>query len=186
MIRTFFYAFKNNAAGFYKCDIDMGKYTCYDSNRKNVTCDISEMIMTDHINICLLFKHIWEREERYANTKLNSFELTFTQSNALEYIVQNAGGATQKSLEEHMQIQHSAVVGIVSRLESKGMIASAYSPKDQRQKLLFPTNKGLQVLESIQSDKKLVADKLLDGFSEKDIVELQSLLERVSENLDRE
>lgn len=142
--------------------------------------------MTDHINVCLLFKHIWEREERYANAMLNSFGLTFTQSNALEYIAQNAGNATQKNLEEHMQIQHSAVVGIVSRLESKGMIATAYSPKDQRQKLLFPTSKGLQVLESIRSDKKRVADKLLDGFSKEDTEVLQQMLERVSDNLDRE
>lgn len=170
----------------FLCDIDIGNITWYYKYRKNVTCDIFENIMSDHINLCLLFKHIWEREERYANAKLNSFGLTFTQSNALEYIAQNAGNTTQKSLEEHMQIQHSAVVGIVSRLESKGMITTAYSPKDQRQKLLFPTSKGLQVLDSIQSDKKLVADKLLDGFSQKDITELQKLLERVSENLDRE
>lgn len=140
--------------------------------------------MPDHINVCLLFKHIWEREEKYANAMLNNFDLTFTQSNALEYVAENAGTATQKGLEEHMQIQHSAVVGIVSRLESKGMIAAAYSPKDQRQKLLFPTKKGLQVLDSIQSDKKRVADKLLEGFSAEEIDAVQKMLQRVYDNLD--
>lgn len=142
--------------------------------------------MSENIDLCLLIKHIWEREERYANAMLNRYDLTFTQSTALEYIVRHAGDATQKSLEEHLQIQHSAVVGIVSRLEAKGMIATAYSPKDQRQKLLFATNKGLQVLKDIQIDKERVAGKLLDDFQPDEKKELQGMLLRVYENLGNE
>lgn len=131
---------------------------------------------------CLLFKRIWEREERFANAKLSDYDLTFTQSNALEYIVEN-DSITQKNLEEHMEIQHSAVVGIVSRLESKGMIISTNSRQDRRQKLLFPTKLGLQVLEDIRADKERVENTLLKGLSEEDCAQLEHLLTRVYQNL---
>lgn len=131
----------------------------------------------------MLFKHIWEREERFANAKLNSYGLTFTQSNALEYIAACKGSATQKDLEAHMQIQHSAVVGIVSRLESKGMIVAATSRKDKRQKLLFPTDTGLQILNDIHADKERVEEALIQGFSEEEAAQLQKLLARVYRNL---
>ena len=134
-------------------------------------------------NYCLLFKHIWEREEKFANTKLSDFGLTYTQSNALEYIAENPGTVTQKDLEEHMEIQHSAVVGIVSRLEAKGMVAFTSCEHDRRQKLLFPTELGKQIHNDIQEDKANVEAALLSGFSEEEAKQLETMLIRVYKNL---
>ena len=134
-------------------------------------------------NYCSLFKHIWEREEKYANIKLSNFGLTFTQSNALEYIAERSGSVTQKDLEEHMEIQHSAVVGIVSRLEAKGMITTGSCPHDRRQKLLFVTELGKQINNDIQEDKDKVEATLISGFSEEEAALLEKMLIRVYKNL---
>ena len=134
-------------------------------------------------NYCSLFKHIWEREEKFANIKLSNFGLTFTQSNALGYIAERSGSVTQKDLEEHMEIQHSAVVGIVSRLEAKGMITTSSCPHDRRQKLLFVTELGKQINNDIQEDKDKVEATLISGFSEEEAALLEKMLIRVYKNL---
>lgn len=156
------------------------------SYNKSVKCDQnarSESLIVSNLVFCSLFKRIWEREERYGNAKLSDFGLTFTQSNALEYIVRRGGTATQKELEEHMEIQHSAVVGIVSRLESKGMIITTPSDKDRRQKLLIPTELGCKTREDIAEDKDRVERTLIAGFSNEDAALLEEMLVRVYKNL---
>lgn len=143
----------------------------------------SESFTVSDLVLCSLFKRIWEREEKYANAKLSDFGLTFTQSNALEYIVERNGAATQKDLEYHMEIQHSAVVGIVSRLEAKGMIVTTPCDKDRRQKLLFPTELGRKTCDNICEDKNRVARALIEGFSDDEIKVLEGMLMRVYTNL---
>lgn len=138
--------------------------------------------MSDLI-FCSLFKRIWEREERYANARLSDFGLTFTQSIALEYIVERSGTATQKDLEDHMEIQHSAIVGIVSRLAAKGMIVTTPSERDRRQKLLFSTELGRKTCGDIVEDKNRVERTLVDGFSEEEANLLEQMLVRVYKNL---
>lgn len=137
-------------------------------------------------DICSYFKHIWEREEKHANNTLSGFGLTLTQSYALEYIVEHGGTATQKELEERMEIQHSAVVGVVSRLEAKGMIATAFSTQDKRQKLLIPTELGRRTCADLAEDKDRVERDLVKGFSEEEVTQLQQLLSRVYKNLAEE
>lgn len=138
--------------------------------------------MSDLI-FCSLFKRIWEREERYANARLSDFGLTFTQSIALEYIVERSGTATQKDLEDHMEIQHSAIVGIVSRLAAKGMIVTTPSERDRRQKILFSTEFGRKTCGDIVEDKNRVERTLVDGFSEEEANILEQMLVRVYKNL---
>lgn len=132
---------------------------------------------------CTYFKHIWEREEKYANNKLKDSDLTFTQSNALEYICRGEGQTTQKDLENYMEIRHSAVVGIVSRLESKNLIFSFEDSADRRQKILKATPKGERLNLEIQKDKERVENRVISGFSEEEQRILSSMLERVYKNL---
>ena len=141
--------------------------------------------MAEH-DICSYFKHIWEREEKHANNTLSAYGLTLTQSYALDYIVERGGTATQKELEDRMEIQHSAVVGIVARLEAKGMIATAFSTQDRRQKLLIPTERGRATFAALAEDKEKVQRDLIRGFSEAEIPELEQMLARIYKNLAEE
>lgn len=138
--------------------------------------------MTD-LNYCFLIKRIWERATKHANAKLNSLGLTVSQAIALEYISERKQPVTQKTLEEHMEIQHSAVVGIVSRLEEKGMVRSAASDTDRRQKLLYPTELAKQIRRAIRKDQETVERTLTMGFSKKETAQLEKMLVRIYENL---
>ena len=134
--------------------------------------------------LCYLFKHIWEREECHANNTLREFDLTFSQSYALDFIIESDETVTQRELEEYLGVRHSAVVGIVSRLEAKKLIVSVFSKKDQRQKMLVPTQRGREIYDAVAGDKINVQNDLVKGFSQEEEKILCEMLERIYHNLD--
>ena len=135
--------------------------------------------------IASYIKWIWFKKVKHANNALKPFGITVAQFHALEYIIESEGSVTQKDLEKQMDIQHSAVVGIVSRLEKKGYIVTAVSKQDRRQKLLIPTEIGRETWAILARDKDAVIAGMTDGFTEDEIRQLEELLMRIYRNLER-
>lgn len=121
---------------------------------------------------------------RRANMKLKYHDLTLTQSGVLDFIVDSGGEVTQKNVEDFMEINHSAVVGIITRLERKGLITSGYYSGDKRQKVLTITSEGRKVHDDINADKWNVERSLTKGFTQYEYEELFRLLYRVYRNLE--
>jgi len=79
-----------------------------------------------------------------------------------------AGGPTVGSLAEHLIIRHHSAVGLIDRLEERGLVARVRSQGDRRQVRVRLTSKGERKLgrlsavhhEELRSSGRLLVDTL--------------------------
>src|SRR4030066_755239 len=79
--------------------------------------------------------------------------LTLQQHQALLFIIGHPGREqiTIGELAERLQIRHHSAVGLVDRLEEKGLVDRIHNSEDRRQVFICLTDKGIGVLSSLAS-----------------------------------
>lgn len=134
-------------------------------------------------NIPLLLKIISETAERGMNRAFRSFGVTVTQMRAL-IIIHDAGTPIpEKQLEESLHISQPSTVGLVRRMESKGLIMTSRSPVDGRSILLKLTPEGEEIYQKSVASKDYGQVRIERGFSDNEKEQLLDLLYRVYENM---
>lgn len=136
-------------------------------------------------DVGFICKRVSERMQRYSSRDLRKHGMTLVQFHVLNFLLQSDGFVSQKDLEHYMETNHSAVAGIVSRLEDKGLVLCTRDPADKRQKLLQVTEEGRKIHAVLQQSKARFNDKMEAGLSEDEIIQLKSLLEKVYTNLEK-
>lgn len=81
-----------------------------------------------------LFKHVDKVCE-------NTLDASVTQLAALMYIEQQQG-CSQKELAKILDLNKSAITGLITRMESNGLVVRMASDEDARAVKLFPTPSG--------------------------------------------
>ena len=127
-----------------------------------------------------LLKIIVDRIRTEADAHLKSLNLTLTQSRVLAYLVERDGRATQKEIEDFLQVSHPTVVGIVSRMEKNGFLTCAY---ERVSKTVTLTDKARVAGTDMVKEMKRHDEVLLRGLSEPEVTELKKLLLKVYRNL---
>ena len=117
--------------------------------------------------------------------KLQAYDVTQTQAHVILYLIEAGrnGEVYQKDLEKQFRIKASTVNGIVERLEEKNFLTRTPDRRDGRCRRLSVTEKGLQLEREIhrcidETEKLMVKD-----FTAEEQQMLQTLLQRVIENL---
>ena len=112
--------------------------------------------------------------------QMKEYDLTTVQILLLQYLYLNQDKTIiQKDLCDYLSLKHSTVIDILERLEKKELI----SKKTDYKALITITEKGKNLVESVGTKKGFIEDKLLDGFSKKDIELLNDYLERIDKNV---
>lgn len=112
--------------------------------------------------------------------QMKEYDLTTVQILLLQYLYLNQDKIIiQKDLCDYLSLKHSTVIDILERLEKKELI----SKKTDYKALITITEKGKKLVESVGAKKGFIEDKLLDGFSKKDIELLNDYLERIDKNV---
>ena len=112
--------------------------------------------------------------------QMKEYDLTTVQILLLQYLYLNQDKTIiQKDLCDYLSLKHSTVIDILERLEKKELI----SKKTDYKALITITEKGKKLVESVGAKKGFIEDKLLDGFSKKDIELLNDYLERIDKNV---
>lgn len=132
--------------------------------------------------IPILIKMISEGMQRERDNDLKNIDLTFSQAHALMMINFENGFITQKSIENELHISHSATHGILKRLEDKGLIESAVSDIDKRQKVLKITLKGREKISLVTNKMKSRRNNSSD-MSEEELNELARLLRKMANTM---
>ncbi len=105
--------------------------------------------MNPSTSCMLLLKQTNELLEKKANQDLRRHGLTLSQMNILRYLYQTPGHELeQKQIESYLQVAQPTVVGLVNRLEKKGLIETYFSPEDHRRKIVRLTEDGNSVCDS--------------------------------------
>ncbi len=130
------------------------------------------------------FKIIDEKIKVRADADLKRHGLTLTQTRVMGFLAEMGGQATQKEIEEDFQVSHPTVVGLVSRMEQKGLVTTCPDLMDRRNKLVKLTERALEIGQEIDMTVQQHDAELLRGFSEEEQETLYRLLERINRNLD--
>ena len=122
------------------------------------------------------------------NRKMQSYQLTCTQSDAIRYILKNSEKkqVSAADLMEQLGLSQSTVAGVLKRLEEKELILRRTSPEDQRKVLLFPTEKGLELRKILKENARHTEETLIRGMSEEEVIEFDRLLSLALENINKE
>lgn len=130
-----------------------------------------------------LIKSINDKLKVKADEEMKGFGLTFSQSRVLGYLNMNGGQATQKEIEDFLEVSHPTVVGIVSRMERSGFLTTWFDTKQQRSKMVALTEKARTVGEDMDAMIQHQESELLEGLSQEDAKTLERILSTIYQNL---
>ena len=125
-------------------------------------------------------KKIFFAVKNNLNENMKKYNLTATQILILGYLNEKKEDTIiQKDLCDYLSLKHSTVISILRRLEIKGLIIKKTNYKSE----VEITEKGVELVKLVGVNKGFVEDKLLEGFNEKEIKQLNDYLDRIYSNL---
>lgn len=105
--------------------------------------------------------------------------ISATQAAALMFIAKNEG-CLQKTLSQTLGLNHSAVTGLVGRMEKNLLIQRRPCPEDGRASRLHLTPEGEAVLPNIFPLIQQLNDKINGDFSEQELEVVSRFLNRLT------
>lgn len=93
---------------------------------------------------------------------------------------------TQVELASRMHLQKSSLTSILDNLETSGLIVRRRLPTDRRKAYLKLTSAGSNLKADLMPYGVANNKRALAGFSEKEVGQLQNMLDRVISNLGNE
>lgn len=135
------------------------------------------------LSTSMLIKIISEQGERNLNRFLKELDVTAPQMRALHTIQKAGEPIPEKRLEERLHISQPSTVGLVRRMESKGLLTTTPSSEDGRSILLQLTPKGSKVCQQSKQAMEYGRTCMERGFSDEEKRQLHNLLYHVYENM---
>ena len=134
--------------------------------------------------IGFLMKLIQDNLDRHANQRFKSMDLTGSQVRLMKFLRSKEGKcATQKEIEQYLQVAHPTVVGIIQRLEKKGFLYTEFDQVDKRQKYVYLTDKEEQLYNKVLKDRMEIEHMIVKNLTEEQEEELKELLTIVLESV---
>ena len=132
----------------------------------------------------LIFRRISHAIKKETDHNLKRLNLTMSQGLVLEYLNNTKDDElTQKEIEQHFNLQHPTVSGILKRLEKNGFIMTSVNKADRRVKDICLTEKAREIEEIARQDKKMMEETFVKGLTEEEIKTLRALLKKVLNNM---
>ena len=94
-----------------------------------------------------------------------------------------SGPLNQTELVGRLSITRATGVRLVDRMERDGWVVRQKDPRDERVKLVVPTQKAARVWEQISYAGRAVVDRAYQGTGTDQIEMVKQILEKVRDNL---
>ena len=115
------------------------------------------------------------------------FGISIPQLLVLQYLSEQADQkASGKDIKNYINLNASTVSGIVHRLEEKGLVARLPNSKDKRGMFITLTAKGADLLKESPTTLQEKMSKRLKSLSQKQIEDLNSSIEILTQLMDAE
>lgn len=102
------------------------------------------------------------------------------------YVLWQNDAISISSLSSQTSLANTTLTAMLDRMENTGLIVRKPDPKDRRNRLIALTEKA----KSLQEDYVKISNKMnaiyYTGFTETEILQLESYLERILNNLEKE
>ena len=118
--------------------------------------------------------------DRFYSHVLAQADLTPQQYNVLR-ILRGAGTEGMPTLEIRNRMIHEApgITRLIDRLEESGLVRRERTRSDRRQVLCYISNRGLDLLENLDSEMKAADLAAVGGLTEAELRDLLHLLSRI-------
>ena len=126
--------------------------------------------------------------ERKMNERFSDWELTGPQVQALYYLYQgekNGESVNIRTMSQWLHKSHVTVLGIIDRLEQKGFVVSVADPADRRCRRVKLTEKAYEARAQVHSYRSYVDETLLQGLDPAEKQQLDRLLAKLLENVQK-
>lgn len=140
----------------------------------------------EHEPIGFKFRLIHEGFAKMLNRQLREEDMTFSQMILVSYLWENREKKiTQKDISEALHIKHPTTIGLLKRLEDKGMVKVVVDPDNRKYRNIAITSKGEEFIERNDERRKQTNRNLIEGFDDDEISQLRNLLDRVIDNMNK-
>jgi len=142
--------------------------------------------MDHNTNISFLIKLIGDTIETKSNKRLKPYGITLSQERVLAYLYERKSEKTsQKDMEEYFQVTHPTIIGILKRLESKGLIYSEVDEIDKRVRNISLSPDFELKSGAIISFQKDMEKQMLVDVSEVETMILRDHLHKLLSNVEQ-
>lgn len=139
-----------------------------------------------HNNTGFYIKRISEYIEADANRALEQYGITCSQARVLTYLLKRQDKVTiQKDIENYFEIKHPTVIGILQRMEAKGLIVSTVDPSDKRQKIITLTDSAFELEKTIADHVEDAEQRMAEGMTKEELDTIKNLLYKVYKNISK-
>ena len=129
-------------------------------------------------------KRINDYIEAEANRELEQYGLTYMQARVLSFLIERQDIATiHKDIEDFFGIKHPTVIGVLQRMEAKGLIVTTVDPQDKRQRIITMTDHALELTTKIRDHVSDFEKDMVEGLSDEEIDTVKRLLHKVYKNI---
>lgn len=141
--------------------------------------------MNESHHISYMMKMIADRADTLFHEVMGPIPVTAPQCRLLMYLASREGApVSQRELEHYLGVSHTTVKGLLSRLEEKGYVRTAFDDAaDARVKHAYLTEK----YHRSHADARAVIDRfeaeIVRGLSEEEQAMMKKLLARIYENV---
>ncbi|MBQ8603605.1 MAG: MarR family transcriptional regulator [Oscillospiraceae bacterium] len=136
-------------------------------------------------------KHVIDTAHRlklYLDSTFVRHDLSGMQARILGFVdICNRQGKSvyQKDIETEFRIRRSSVTSVLNTMEKNGYILRRTAHSDARLKEIILTEKAIRINDERHGLINAFESSLLAGMSQEDISKLNSLLNKINENLER-
>ncbi|WP_336636486.1 MarR family winged helix-turn-helix transcriptional regulator [Lysinibacillus fusiformis] len=118
-----------------------------------------------------------------SNMEFKELDLTKGQYLYVIRICENPG-IIQEKVAELLKVDRTTASRAIQKLETKGFIEKRSDQGNKKNKLLFPTNKSLDIYPFLKREGEYSNERALDGFSSEEVDSIHHLLTRVLQNIE--
>ncbi len=134
----------------------------------------------------VFIKQIHDELEKQTNNQLRSADLTMAQVGTLVILNRSPEGRMPlKELEKRLHVAQSTALGIVSRLERKGLVECFGDPADRRIKMVQITANGTNCCCRAVRYVRTAEEQLLAGLTDEERAAFYTLLLKLCRSFGR-
>lgn len=116
--------------------------------------------------------------------ELERVGLTFSQMRVLRFLEDNPNTKiTQKDISKEFDIQHSTTIGLLKRMQEKGLVTVVVDEDNRRCRNIFLTSKAEEISCEMERGRTIMENRVVASFTEEEKEIFYRLLNKAIDNL---
>lgn len=132
----------------------------------------------------MLIKKLDKVFKQNFDQELERVGLTFSQMRVLRFLEDNPNTKiTQKDISKELDIQHSTTIGLLKRMQEKGLVTVVVDEDNRRCRKIFLTSKAEEISCEMERGRTIMENRIVASFTEEEKEIFYRLLNKAIDNL---